>query len=316
MDDIVVVTCRDHEKDVSVASDAADAAEAITVAATACSIGEALALAKGKDTFVVVDDIDQHKAFWDWTTRVLVDMYGVDAVVKDDKEGGASSEMRGFYSNLIQRAGRFNKQNGGGSMTLSLLTNLQSQFGGEDDDNIVYSPDDFSDSSEKVKQRISILVDRNIPLNLENLRKIQIPAPDASDSEKKRRLALQHADDLISMSDGQIWLDESLYEQGQRPALDAQRSITRVGIGADTMSRADAPAMRELAAGLRFEFAQADSLDGAGENSGADKQILKKKAYLLAMHQEAGGGRALSENCVVLLAAGLRGLDDTIKQGG
>jgi len=192
---------------------------------------------------------------------------------------------------------------------------LEAQFGADDDDT-VFSEEDFAESSEKVKQRIAILVNKKIPLTPETLRKISIPLPVASDSENRRRIAIQHTDDLISMSDGQIWLDESLYNNGQRPALDAQRSITRVGIGADTTSRADAPAMRNLVGGLRFDFAQADSLDGAGANSGADKQILKKKAYLLAMHQENGEQRALSENCVTLLAATMRVLDGTINEGG
>ena len=318
LDDIVVVAARDREEtgDDEVLK-AADAAEAITVAAAACSIGEALALSRGEDTLVIIDDIDQHKVFWDWTTRVLIDKYGLDSVVKDDREGGASSEMRGFYSSLIQRAGRFNKKNKGGSMTLALLTNLEGQFGGaEDDGTTVFLPEDFAQSSEKVKDRIGILVNKKIPLTPENLRKIQIPLPSASESEKKRRFALQHTDDLISMSDGQIWLDEALYNKGQRPAMDAQRSVTRIGIGADTKSRADAPAMRGLAGGLRFDFAQADSLEGAGANSGADKQILKKKAYLLAMHQEGGQERSLSDNCVALLAASMRVLDDTVRDGG
>jgi len=318
LDDIVVVSARDRvETGDDEALKAADAAEAITVAAAACSIGEALALARGDDTLVIIDDIDQHKVFWDWTTRVLIDKYGLDSVVKDDREGGASSEMRGFYSSLIQRAGRFNKKNKGGSMTLALLTNLEGQFGGEEDDGVtVFTPEDFAQSSEKVKDRIGILVNKNIPLTSENLRKIQIPLPSASDSEKKRRFALQHTDDLISMSDGQVWLDEALYSKGQRPAMDAQRSVTRIGIGADTKSRADAPAMRGLAGGLRFDFAQADSLEGAGANSGADKQIVKKNAYLLAMHQAGGQERSLSDNCVALLAASMRVLDDTVRDGG
>ena len=319
LDDIIVVVARDH----GVKDDKQDdnknimgSAEAITVAATACSIGEAFALSRGEDAFVVVDDIDEHKSFWDWTTRVLVDIYGVDAVVKDDINGGASSEMRGFYSSLIQRAGRFNQKNGSGSMTLTLLTDLEGKVTDDGEENTVFSPEDFADSSEKIKQRISILADKGIKLTPETLRKIQIPVPVASESEQKRRLALQHVDDLVSMSDGQIWFDEKLYEAGQRPAIDPQRSITRVGIGADTPCRADAPAMRTLAGGLRFNFAQAASLEGAGENSGAERQILKRDSYLLAMHQESGEVRTLSENCVALLASSLGLLDSTVQMGG
>ena len=293
-------------------------AEAITTAAAACSIAETLALSQGDDTFVVVDDIDDHKSFWDWTTRVLVDIYGVDAVVQADISGGASSEMRGFYSSLIQRAGRFNEKNGGGSMTLALLTNLVGNFGGDDDDeeNITFSEEDFADSSEKIRQRIEILVQKKISLTPETLRKIQIPVPVASEAEKKRRLALQHVDDLVSMSDGQVWFDETLYANGQRPAIDPQQSITRVGVGADTPCRADAPAMRGLAGGLRFDFAQAASLEGADEKSGAEKQLLKRDAYLLAMHQNPGDVRLLSENCVALMASSLGLLNKTVESGG
>merc|ERR1719491_2021529 len=145
-------------------------------------------------------------------------------------------------------------------MTLALLTNLPGKYGDDGDgDSTVFSADDFAGSSDKIQERISVLTGRSIPLTATNLRKIDIPVPDSSASERLRRMALVHVDDLISMSDGQIWFDETLHSLGQRPAIDAQRSITRVGIGADTKSRADAPAMRNLVGGLRFEFAQAGS---------------------------------------------------------
>eukprot|EP00970_Alexandrium_tamarense_P018828 scaffold13510_cov365-Alexandrium_tamarense.AAC.1 len=66
---------------------------------------------------------------WDITTQFLVQVYGVDAVVKADLQGGSSSEMRGYFSGLIQRAARFNAKKGGGSVTLILLSTLP----GEDD---------------------------------------------------------------------------------------------------------------------------------------------------------------------------------------
>ena len=171
--------------------------------------------------------------------------------MKDDRDGGASSEMRGFYSSLIQRAGQFNKKRGGGSVTLVMMRSLPGQEGADSgNEETVFTPEDFAGASDKIKDRIAILTNKNIPLTPTNLKKIQIPVPVASDSEQKRRLELQHVDDLISMSDGQCWLDESLASAGQRPSLDPQRSITRIGIGADTMSRADAPAMRNLVGGL------------------------------------------------------------------
>jgi hypothetical protein len=49
----------------------------------------------------------------------------------------------------------------------------------------------------------------------------------------------------------------------------------------------------------------------------SSKQIRKRDAWLLAMHQESGqGGRTLSESCVALLAASIGALDATIESGG
>lgn len=311
-EDAIVVSARGS----SIDDDELQSAEAVAVAAAACAIGEAFALSEGYDSLVIVDDIDQHKALWDWTTRLLVDVYGVDAVVKDDRDGGASSEMRGYYSSLIQRAGKYNAYNGGGSVTLMMLASVPGAKD-DDEDGAVFKPEDFDGASQKVKDRISILVNKGIPLTPATLRKIQIPVPSACESENERKLALQHADDLISMSDGQIWLDADLLKnEGRMPPIDPQRSITRVGIGADTESRADAPAVRGLTGGLRFELAQAvDSMGGSASTKADEKQLVRRDAWLLAMHQKPGDIRNLSENVVVLLAAKIGQLDDAVRGG-
>jgi len=262
---------------------------------------------------VVVDNIDQHKSLWDQTTKVLVDVYGVDAVVKDDREGGASSEMRAFYSSLIQRSAMFNLKKGGGSVTLALLTEAE-----EVEEEMTFVEEDFEQSTDKVKARIALLLKAKVPLTSTNLRKIQIPLPNLSMSEKQRLLSLQHMDDLISMSDGQVWLDEKLATvEGRSPPMDPQRSITRVGVGADTMSRADAKALRGLIGGLRFELAQASNMDGAEMKlSSTMGQLRRRDAWLLAMHRDGSGGKDLSEEVVSLLAASMGKLDKVIDNGG
>jgi F0F1-type ATP synthase alpha subunit len=312
LDDVTLVTTQGSKMNMDVAS---QAAEATTIAATACAIGESYALEQGMDTFVIVDNIDLHKKLWDATTRVLVDVFGVDAVVKGDLDGGASSEMRAFYSSLIQRAAHFKEKRGGGSVTLLLLTTIPRLASADDDENAVFSPEEFGQGSAKVKDRIDLLVKKNIPLTAANLRKLSIPIP--SDTEGKRRLVLQHIDDLISMSDGQIWLDEGLQQAGRMPAMDPQRSITRIGVGADTMSQADAPAMRRVAQGLRLNLAQALDMDGANVATTASiKQRRKSNSLLLAMHQKAGaGGRRLSESCALLLAEANGHLDGAVDEG-
>lgn len=294
------------------AEEAAIAAEACSIAATACSIAESYALEDGRNTVVIIDSLDQHKKLWDATTRVLVDVFGVDAVVKGDREGCGSSEMRAFYSSIIQRAAQYKAKKGGGSVTLLLLNSIPKMVSGDED--TIYSQSDFENISEKIRARIQLLVDKKIPLTAATLRKIDIPIP--SSSEGHRRLALQHIDDLVSMSDGQIWLDEKLQEAGQSPPMDPQRSITRVGIGADTNSRADAPAVRKIAEGLRLALSQAAHMDGAENTVASQKQVRRMRALLLAMHQEAGkGGRTLSETCTALLAASKGYLDDAVDEG-
>ena len=197
-------------------------------------------------------------------------------------------------------------------MTILMLTTIPKATGA--DKNTVFLPSDFENTTPKVKERIELLVKRNIPLTAANLQKIDIPIP--STSEGIRRFALQHVDDLISMSDGQIWLDERLEAAGRRPPLDPAKSLARVGIGADTESRADAPALRRIAEGLRLELSQAANVDGSDSSNATKKQLRKSKALLLAMHQTAGsGGRRLSESCTALLAASKGFLDESVDEG-
>lgn len=304
---VVIPTLRAKGKD-----PASKAAEAVAMAGTACAIAESYALDQGKHAVVVIDTIDLHKTLWDATTRVLVDVFGVDAVVEGDRNGAASSEMRAFYSSLIQRAGQYNQRRGGGSVTLVLLTSIPPANA---DETTVFEETEFASSNDKVKTRIQMLVSKKIPLTVANLQKIGIPIPSAS--EGQRRLVLQHVDDLISMSDGQIWFDERLQAAGQSPPMDPQRSVTRIGIGADTPSRADAPALRRIVERLRLDLSQAASMDGADVTSKASQsQIRKQQALLLAMYQPAGaGGRRLSESCTAVLAASEGYLDQAVDHG-
>jgi hypothetical protein len=62
---------------------------------------------------------------------------------------------------------------------------------------------------------------------------------------------------------GKFGSTRSSAEMVKSPSIDPQRSITRIGIGADTDSRADAPAIRRIAEGVRLDLAQAASMDGA-----------------------------------------------------
>ena len=55
---------------------------------------------------------------------------------------------------------------------------------------------------------------------------------------------------LVSMTDGQIYLSSALFGEGQRPALDLGLSVSRVG------SKVQWPAIKSLSGPLRLEFLQ------------------------------------------------------------
>jgi proton translocating ATP synthase F1 alpha subunit len=55
---------------------------------------------------------------------------------------------------------------------------------------------------------------------------------------------------LISITDGQIFLEPRLFNEAVRPAIDVGKSVSRVG------GRTQSPAMRSVAEALRLEYAQ------------------------------------------------------------
>jgi F0F1-type ATP synthase alpha subunit len=360
--DFTVVTNRVSNDDAIV-----KAAESVAVCAAACSIGEFYSRfandhdddgnddqqdndGHDSDALVIIDTVDPLKVFWDYTTRVLMNVYGKDAVVKEDASGAAGSESRAFFSSLIQRAGSFKtntkKVEGSkdkqhqtqSSLTLLILATLPNDDAGPADgeDAVLFTPQDFEGYNPKLKVRIQMLIDKGIPVTTAILNKLEIPIPPTkesspSQSQYDRVSVLRHVDELMSMTDGQLWLlDDNENDNGnesQSIALDVRRSVTRVGVGADTDSRADAPALRDLIGGLRFDFAQALALEGGADiknDKNAQKQLLRRDALLLALHQGGAGGgsndsdhtpKRLSQQCVGLLAARSGTFDNAIQQG-
>jgi F-type H+-transporting ATPase subunit alpha len=60
---------------------------------------------------------------------------------------------------------------------------------------------------------------------------------------------------LISITDGQIYLSPLLFERGQLPAIDVGKSVSRVG------GKAQLPAYRAVAGDLRLAYAQFEELE-------------------------------------------------------
>jgi len=152
---------------------------------TACTLGEYF-MEHGQDVFVVFDDMTKHA----WAYRQL-------SLLMERPPGRNAYPGDIFYvqSQLIERAGRYSPEFGGGSMTFfPIVDTIQGDVTGY------------------------------IPSN------------------------------LISMTDGQIYLDTTLFKSGVRPAIDMGLSVSRIG------SKVQSPAIKELSDMLRLEYLQHNEL--------------------------------------------------------
>ncbi len=107
---------------------------------------------------------------------------------------------------------------------------------------------------------------------------------------------------LISICDGQIVLDNDLFNRGIKPAVDVGQSVSRVG------GEAQADAMREVAGELRLELSQYEEVRrfarfGAEVDEATRRQIEQGRRLRAALKQPIHQPLALSSQIVMLLAA-------------
>jgi F-type H+-transporting ATPase subunit alpha len=76
---------------------------------------------------------------------------------------------------------------------------------------------------------------------------------------------------LISMTDGQLYMDAALFAQGQLPAIDIGKSVSRVGRDAQPGP------MREAAANLRLEIAQYEEVKGFARFGAILDEVTKRQ---------------------------------------
>ena len=90
---------------------------------------------------------------------------------------------------------------------------------------------------------------------------------------------------LISITDGQLVLDSDLFNQGQKPAIDIGRSVSRVG------GAAQRPALRKLVGNLKLELSQYEEVEhftrfGTEVDRATRQQIEKGKRILTILKQK------------------------------
>ena len=114
---------------------------------------------------------------------------------------------------------------------------------------------------------------------------------------------------LISITDGQIYLSPKLFELGNLPAVDVGKSVSRVG------DKAQLPAYRSIAS-LKLEYAQFEELEtfarfGTRLDESTKKTIEHGKRIRECLKQPELQQMPVSEQIVILLAL-KNGLLDTI----
>jgi F-type H+-transporting ATPase subunit alpha len=107
---------------------------------------------------------------------------------------------------------------------------------------------------------------------------------------------------VISITDGQIYLETEMFNAGQRPAINVGLSVSRVGRAAQHRAK------RDVSGSLRLEVAQYRDMAvfaqfGADIDSATAAQLNHGERVMRLLVQPAERGYKLSEQTALLLAA-------------
>ena len=115
---------------------------------------------------------------------------------------------------------------------------------------------------------------------------------------------------VISITDGQIFLEADLFFSGVRPAIDVGRSVSRVGSSAQTK------AMKKVAGRLRLELAQYRELEAfaqfGSELDPQTQQTLARGERMVATLNQPQNQPWRMEEQVVAIYAGINGFLDEV----
>jgi F-type H+-transporting ATPase subunit alpha len=118
---------------------------------------------------------------------------------------------------------------------------------------------------------------------------------------------------VISITDGQIFLETDLFNKGIRPAINVGISVSRVG------SSAQIKAMKQVAGKIKLELAQYREMEAfaqfASDLDAATQRLLKRGARLVELLKQDQYSPLPTEEQVVLIFAGVRGYLDGLNVG-
>jgi len=117
---------------------------------------------------------------------------------------------------------------------------------------------------------------------------------------------------VISITDGQIVLDNALFHKGVRPAVNVGLSVSRVG------SSAQIPAMKQLAGSLKLELAQYREVlifeKIGGDLDEITKLKLKRGKALVEILKQVQFNPLTVDHQIILIYAGSKGFIDALNE--
>ncbi|MFC4272036.1 F0F1 ATP synthase subunit alpha [Sneathiella chungangensis] len=118
---------------------------------------------------------------------------------------------------------------------------------------------------------------------------------------------------VISITDGQIFLETELFYQGVRPAINVGLSVSRVGSSAQTK------AMKQVAGSIKLELAQYREMAAfaqfGSDLDAATQKLLARGSRLTELLKQPQYSPLTMEEQVVVIFAGVRGYLDGIEVG-
>lgn len=115
---------------------------------------------------------------------------------------------------------------------------------------------------------------------------------------------------VISITDGQIFLESSLFNKGIRPAINVGLSVSRVG------SASQVKAMKQIAGTLKLELAQFREVEAfasfASELEEATQHTLFRGLRLIELLKQKQSSPLPVTTQIILIYAGMRGFLDKL----
>lgn len=116
---------------------------------------------------------------------------------------------------------------------------------------------------------------------------------------------------VISITDGQIFLETGLFYKGVRPAINVGLSVSRVG------SAAQIKAMKQVAGSIKLELAQFREMEAfsqfASDLDASTQKLLNRGRRLTELLKQAQYSPLLVEEQVCVIYAGVKGYLDKVK---